>query len=74
MTRLDYLILVQRYFYVGSDYSFVFPQEGPFGKRMLMTSTRKMFKKETCGMCPWACPVGVGVRVREGEAGEEMHE
>jgi hypothetical protein len=39
MTRLDYLILAQPYFYVGSDYSFVFPQEGPFGKRMLMTST-----------------------------------
>jgi anaerobic selenocysteine-containing dehydrogenase len=35
---------------------------------------KKNVKKETCGMCPWACPVGVGVRVREGEAGEEMHE
>jgi hypothetical protein len=23
---------VQRYFYDGGDYSFVFPQDGPFGK------------------------------------------
>lgn len=31
ITRPHYLILLQRYFYDGSDHSFVFPQEGPFG-------------------------------------------